>query len=153
MNEELISRNNQEFNMWWSRGIKIVAKTIYKIRSPNINPFILVCLHGDLEMAQWLLEQNPNIDLYENYHRAFRYACLRSNRELAEWLRSLRPYKYQICYNAKGHIVNYNINSEKEERWQRRKYLVWLASNESPCKNNLFYKITEDVSRYIIQML
>jgi hypothetical protein len=39
---------------------------------------------------------------------------------------------------------------DKEINWLNKMYPVWLASNESPCKSNLFYRIPEDVSRYII---
>ena len=39
---------------------------------------------------------------------------------------------------------------DKEINWLNKMYPLWLASNESPCKSNLFYRIPEDVSRYII---
>jgi hypothetical protein len=69
---------------------------------------------------------------------------------MLKWLQSLKPHLYTIEYFEDGSYKNHYIRTFEEERWEKRKYLVWLASNECPDKNNLFYQIPEDVSRYII---
>lgn len=42
---------------------------------------------------------------------------------------------------------------KKELVWTEKKYPLWLASDLTPCKNNLLYRIPEDVSRYIIETM
>jgi hypothetical protein len=62
----------------------------------------------------------------------------------------LKPYLYVIHYNEDGSCKGYYIREKEEERWKRRKLLVWLASDKSPNKQCLLYKMPQDVSRYII---
>jgi hypothetical protein len=69
---------------------------------------------------------------------------------VAQWLQSLKPNLYVINYNDDGSYKGYYVRSKEEARWQQRKTLVWLASDQSPNKKSLFYKIPQDVSRYII---
>jgi hypothetical protein len=69
---------------------------------------------------------------------------------VAQWLQSLKPHLYIINYNDDGSYKGHYIRSKEEARWEQRKYLVWLASDQSPNKKSLFYKIPQDVSRYII---
>lgn len=136
--------------------------------------FRRVCHYGQLNVAQWLLTVKPDINISAEHESAFRNTCdnafLTDSRlninlkrtiirtplslqylEIAKWLQSLKPYLYKIEYSTDNYNYYY-ICSKEEERWQRRKQLVWLASDETPCKKNLFYRIPEDVSRYIIQM-
>jgi hypothetical protein len=64
----------------------------------------------------------------------------------------MKPYLYVIIYDENGKITDYKIRSKEEANWERRKYLVWLASNQCPDenKNNLLYKLPSDVSRLLI---
>ena len=70
--------------------------------------------------------------------------------KVAQWLQSLKPYLYVIYYNEDSSYKGYYIRNKEEERWERRKSLVWLASDQSLNKERLFYKMPQDVSRYII---
>ena len=51
-----------------------------------------------------------------------------------------------------GKIKNYRIRSKEEANWEKRKYLLWLASNDCPeqDRGNLLYKLPSDVSRMVI---
>jgi hypothetical protein len=161
-------------------GHLLVAQWLLTV-NPDINIsknneyiFRRVCQYGQLNVAQWLLQVKPDINISAENESAFRNTCdnafLTDSRlninlkrtiirtplslqhlEIAKWLQSLKPYLYKIEYSTDNYNYYY-ICSKEEERWQRRKQLVWLASNDSPDKNNLFYRIPEDVSRYIIQM-
>jgi hypothetical protein len=103
-------------------------------------------------VAQWLLQVCPTIDISINDDRLFCYACISGCLEVAEWLHQIKPYLYVIEYDENGKIKGYKIRSKEEANWERRKYLVWLASNHCPeeNKNNLLYKLPSDVSRMVI---
>jgi hypothetical protein len=145
--------------------------------------FCRACMNGRLEVCQWLLSVKPDINIAAQKNWAFRYACVGGHLEVCKWLYSLKadiayndnwafryalsskqyiigdwfqsinPYLYVINYGEDGSYKDYLIRSVEEERWEKRKLLVWLASDLTPDKNNLFYRIPQDVSRYIIQML
>jgi hypothetical protein len=117
-------------------------------------PFRNACLNGHLHVAQWLLEvSNQDIDISANNEEAFHLACSNGHLEVAKWLQSLKPHLYVIYYNENGEYKDYYIRTKEEANWQKRKYLVWLASNECPeeNKNNLLYKLPSDVSRMVIE--
>lgn len=152
------------------------------ISASEDSAFSYACMNGHLETAQWLLTVKPDINIAASKNWAFRYACVYGHLEVCKWLyslkvdiayndnwafryalsskqyiigdwfQSLKPYLYVINYGEDGTYKNYLIRSLEEERWEKRKLLVWLASDSTPCKKNLLYRIPEDVSRYIIQM-
>jgi hypothetical protein len=118
--------------------------------------FHQACNNGHLEVAQWLFQvskergQEINISVYNEM--PFRRACREGRLDIAQWLQSLKPYLYVIEYDENGNYKDYTIRRKAEANWQKRKYLVWLASNECPeqNKNNLLYKLPSDVSRMVI---
>ena len=114
--------------------------------------FIDLCKEGDLNGLQQLLQLNPDINISIYDELAFRYACYFGHLHVAQWLQSLKPYLYVINYDKDGSYIGYRIREKEEANWQRRKYLVWLASNHCPEQNkvNLLYKLPSDVSRLII---
>ena len=126
------------------------VKPDINISAKNEEVFRVACEQGYLLVAQWLLSVKPNINISGKNEEVFRVACIQGRLLVAQWLQSLKPNLYVIYYNDDGSYKDYYIRSKEEVRWEQRKYLVWLASNESPCKSNLFYKIPEDVSRHII---
>ena len=87
---------------------------------------------------------------YYMHNMYFYYKRYKKYLEIAQWLESLKPNLYKIIYDDDGSYKDYLIDY-KEILWQKRKYPVWLASDQTPFKNNLFYKMPQDVSRYIIQ--
>jgi ankyrin repeat protein len=129
----------------------------YLLDNPTINisadseyAFRYACCNGHLLVAQWLLLVKPDINISAYDEEAFHIACLRGHLLVAQWLQSLKPNLYVINYNNDGSYKGYYIRSKEEARWEQRKYLVWLASDQSPNKKSLFYRIPQDVSRYII---
>ncbi len=120
------------------------------ISAYNEAVFRHACCHGHLLVAQWLLTIKSDINISTNNEYAFRIACFSGHLLLAQWLQSLKPHLYVINYNNDGSYKDYYIRSKEEARWEQRKYLVWLASDQSPNKKSLFYRIPQDVSRYII---
>lgn len=127
----------------------------------QVNPYIDIsfqkesafsssCSLGHLDIAKWLLQVKPNIDISVLNEFAFCYSCINGHLNVAKWLQTLKPYLYVINYNEDGSYKDYYIRSKEEERWQKRKYLIWLASDNSPNKKSILYKIPPDVSRYII---
>jgi hypothetical protein len=114
--------------------------------------FCCACYNGCLHVAQWLLQVCPTINISAGNDCSFNLACVRGQLRTAQWLQSLKPYLYVIEYDENGKITDYKIRSKEEANWQKRKYLVWLASNDCPeeNKNNLLYKLPSDVSRLII---
>ena len=112
--------------------------------------FRTACYNGHLEVCQWLLKVCPTINISAYNEDSFCVACENGRIKVAQWLQTLKPYLYVINYNNDGSYKDYYIRSKKEVLWEQRKTLLWLASNESPNKNSLFYRIPQDVSRYII---
>jgi hypothetical protein len=57
-----------------------------------------------------------------------------------------------IEYDETGKYKGYRIKKKEQANWEKRKYLLWLASNDCPEENksNLLYKLPSDVSRLVI---
>jgi ankyrin repeat protein len=127
-------------------------KPYINISAENECAFCMACFCGHLHVAQWLLQQKPTINISIDNEFAFRMACLYGHLDVAHWLQSLKPYLYVIEYDENGKYKGYKIREKEEANWERRKYLVWLASNHCPKQNktNLLYKLPSDVSRLII---
>ena len=120
--------------------------------------FCTACYFGHLTIAKLILQNNPDINISAQNNSAFRYACERDHLKVAEWLRTLKPFLYIINYNTDDRYSSYYIRTKdyyirtkEEARWQKIKYLVWLSSTQSPNVNCIFYKLPNDISRYIIQ--
>jgi hypothetical protein len=154
-----ISANNEKafLNACFSGHLEVAQWLLLLSLKPDINisanyeeAFRYACFKGHLLVAQWLLSVKPDINISAKNEQSFRNACFYGRLLVAQWLLELKPNLYVINYNDDGSYKDYYIRSKEEARWEQRKYLVWLASNESPNKNSLFYKIPQDVSRYII---
>ena len=73
-----------------------LAKQLLKERKDDIDLNIISknkedifrysCYYGNLEMAKWLLEIKPNIDISAENEYAFRHACIKEHIELVKWL-------------------------------------------------------------------
>jgi hypothetical protein len=58
-------------------------------------------------------------------------------------------------YDENGDYKSFKIREKEEANWEKRKYLVWLASNNCPEENksNLLYKLPIDISRIVIMFV
>jgi hypothetical protein len=76
------------------------------------NGFYNACVKGHLQVAQWLYEINPTMDISVENEQAFRYACMNGHLCVAQWLYEIKPtldistgnekaFRY-AC--AKGHL-------------------------------------------------
>ena len=132
--------------------------SLYAFKHMSINQnfaFYSACQNGQLSAAQTIYQINPSIDISADDEYAFRRACLKGNKQVAQWFVSIRPYHYEITMLKNGKW-NWRIRTKKEAkeaRWQNIKYAVWAASDASPNRNSLLYKLPFDVSKQIIQFV
>ncbi len=98
--------------------------------------FSELCADNKIEMAKWLYQVRPEV-FAESDHTPFVYACEFGHYHIAKWIQSIKPYYYVIHHNVRNKYggSRYSINTEEEMKWQKRKYLVWLASDKCPNKN------------------
>ena len=155
-NINISAKNEKAFLNACLKGHLLVAQWLLTVKLDiNISAkdelaFCGTCFSGHLLVAQWLLTIKPDINISANDEEVFRNACTQGHLLVAQWLLELKPNLYVINYNNDGSYKDYYIRSKEEARWEQRKYLVWLASDQSPNKKSLFYKIPQDISRYII---
>ena len=125
------------------------------ISADNEDAFGWACRNGHLHVCQWLLQQKPTINISADNEYAFCWACFYGHLDVAHWLQSLKPYLYVIEYDENGKYKGYNIREKEEANWERRKYLVWLASNHCPEENktNLLYRLPTDVAKMVLQFV
>lgn len=103
----------------------------------------------DIDKIEWFYSISK-LDK-ETHDWAFKYACRWGTIDMVHWVLSKKPYAYYVEYDVlKTHVVNYSIRTEKEERWESRKYALWLSSNITPKKNQILYRVSTDVARLII---
>ena len=118
--------------------------------------FCVVCEKGHLALAQWILSVRPNVQK-SMPQNAFRQACRQGHLHVAEWLQTLQPFLYKITlerFDNQTNIshFNYRIRISEHIRWQKRKYAMWMRSGKTvAAANTMFYKMPEDVSRFVVQ--
>ena len=172
-NIDVSSENNFAFRWSCLNGHLETAKWLLEIK-PEIfdvvdiaSSFKWVCFYGHIKVAQWLLEIKPEIDISADNEFAFRFACRRRHMKVAEWLQSLRPWLYKIIkeqINKNDPItkccVKHHINTEEEqqvyfkkERFQRRKYLVWLHSSPSLHQTSILHPLPSELLREMAMMM
>ena len=59
--------------------------------SDYVYVFCSACGYGRLDVAKWLLEVKPEIDISINYERPFQWACGEGHLEVAKWLLEIKP--------------------------------------------------------------
>ena len=101
------------------------------------NLFIFLCKNGNIEIAKFLFQIKPDINISINEEEIFRQACKNGNIEIAKFLFQIKPdinisineeeiFK-QACYNGNIEIakwllqikpdINISINDEHIFRW------------------------------------
>ena len=115
--------------------------------------FRVACYFDHLSVAQWLLSVKPTIDVSAQEDSAFRMACYFGHTSVVQWLVTLKPFLYVIRLDeCTGSIKSWHVRVAEHARWQKQKYALWLRSPKFCHSANVFCKIPEDVSRYIVQM-
>ena len=152
-----ISSNNESaFRYACSNGHLHVAQWLLQIK-PDINiddgvAFRWACYYGHLDVCQWLYqvskERGQTINISEYYHFIFYNVCKKGHLLVAQWIQSLRPHLYVINYDETGKYKSCYVRTEEEEIWEKKKYLLWLASD---CKeDNLLYRLPTDITKMVI---
>ena len=156
-------RDDYAFTWSCANGHLELAQWLYQVK-PSINisakndcPFRMSCYYGHLEVAQWLLQIKPEINIGIYDHEVFRIIFYVDivpikNLQIGLWLQSMYPCLYMLKLDLCGNVIEYKVRDKEEANWQRRKYLVYLASNRcsDKLKNNILYKLPYDVTRYLI---
>lgn len=64
-------------------------KSYYEIQHNDIfgyqTLFSFACMKGRLDVAKWILSENPDIDICFNENEAFEKACYSGNFDLVKW--------------------------------------------------------------------
>jgi hypothetical protein len=143
---------NKKFNIG-----KWISETIGKCinSSAIIYIFGIACLRCQQDIIDYLMQNHPNIDYSYQLNMSLELYIQYENIEVLQFV--ITTYnqfinKSMIIYYSQHRLTSPEIKQilNKQINWINKMYPLWLASNESPCKGNLFYKIPEDVSRYII---
>lgn len=122
---------------------------------PHSEVFRLACITGRLKFAKKLLVLNPNIDFSYMNHAAFRQSHFYGHWNIFEWLSKVRPFYYKSTEiegtNNSLNItrMHYRVREAEDKRWQKRKYAIFMRADAK--SKNVFYRISEDVSRFVIQ--
>ena len=97
--------------------------------------FCIACQNGNLEEAQQLLRENPDINISVYYECAFRLACAYGHLVVSQWLLQVKP------------DIDILVDNEYAFRYAcangRLEVAKWLAEEVKPAR----YEITE-VTRY-----
>ena len=134
------------------------------------------CEYGRLEVAQWLLKVNPNIDISANGNHVFKMACLYGNLDIAQWLLQVKPTidisstnDYAIKYasnHGKTHIVEwlqslkpfkYNVTFQNNRQislkintlFEENILFILYSLTCNNYKNNLTVNIILNISKYL----
>ena len=91
--EELKPYINQQGFIWaCENGHMEVAQWVMSfIVANDINAFIDLCRHGELELAKEFYSINPEIDISVDNERIFKIVCENGYLEMAKWLLSVEP--------------------------------------------------------------
>lgn len=165
----LMQDATQAFYNACNNGDLEMAKWAYTV-FPKMNNYMRLdlvftpsCLYGHLHVAKWLLETKPDINVNAcigNY--TFGRIC--NDKQLVDvslWLQSLKPWYYKIdfkySYDEDGNevlIMEGRVRTEEEQkRYVERSYALWVASPNSPNKQNILYKLPSEIVREIVMMI
>lgn len=141
--------------------------------------FADLCINGYLELAQQFLEMHPDIDIIDY---AILYYCVENEHlQILQWILEIKPEInisvdnaiFNIVYNCKNDEIakwlitqnpdininhgdesyEYFIKIKKDIKWEKQKYALLLASDLSPNKNNILYRIPQDLIRVVCSFL
>ena len=121
--------------------------------------FKYVCQHGYLNVAKWLFEKNPKMNISAYGESAFRLACMNGRLQIIEWLLEIKPsidisidddwaFK-NACLGGHLHIAKYLFKN-------RPNILFSNISNKSfdllitKLKDNLRYDVVKWLEEVII---
>ena len=121
---------------------------------PEIVSSVLLdsCYNGNLNAAQWAMIslQNVDDDIQRTERRAFEASCWAGHVNIATWLFSLRPFSYRLVLDPKTFkIAHHSVRKPEKARWSQRNYAMLMRQK---IVHTIFYKMPEDVSRFVIQM-
>ena len=117
--------------------------------------FCNACKNGNLELAQQLLRENPDISISAYNECAFRNACFRSHLEVARWLFQIKPTINisvcndeafrSACYFGQLKVAQWLADEVKPERYE-----ITEVTTDKNGKHKIQYKIYENNDRPIM---
>ena len=155
INGDMDGRSLSVFLKACSKGDLKTAKWLAEIRPNvlfvNINcVFKRTCHNAKLKTAKWLLRENPSIDVSKIFDDLYPWICLQRCLPIAKFMTHTMPFVYSLSLTDEGKFKSLKQRAKENVRWGFRKYPLWLASNHSPNKMCMFYRLPEDVVRCII---
>jgi len=67
--------------------------------------FCYCCAYGNLEIAKWLLDMKPDINIADNNYSCFRMACIEGRLEIIKWLFNM----VEINLNNNDPVCSYGL--------------------------------------------
>jgi hypothetical protein len=116
----------------------------------NVSTFIFMCKNGHFEMAKWIFQMKPNIDINIDDKKVFYYACRNGHLVVAQWLYQIMIIeKYRIvdgvhaaCKNGYFKVAKWLFKKIKKIINKYQNTTIWInfnlaTSNSFPiiCKN------------------
>lgn len=83
-----VKNNHKEVAIWL---LTVMNKNNYYYFEQEFN---LACEYGQLDVAQWILQEHPNIDIFTDDNHGFTWACIYGHKNVIEWLLTLNPNQY-----------------------------------------------------------
>ena len=135
-----------------------VAKWLYSLK-PDLNISIMddwafrdACVRNHVNVVSWLFLVKPDIDFLK-FEFLFLLCWEKTQIQMLCVLFFFKPLHHkftEINVDNEMIMMNWYIAICVELRWKRRKYALWMRSGLIG-ETNVFYRVSPDVSRYIIQ--
>lgn len=118
--------------------------------------FRCACYNNEIEFAEFLLKEEPKIDVRDSNDSAFINACweyylVGTHKDIILLLLREEPYVYSYSFETNEHKIN-TLKEEKEARWRTKREFI-MASSYRKENNTIINKLPSDLSRIVIEYL
>ncbi len=118
--------------------------------------FRCACYQNDIQLAKYLLESEPKINVRDLNDSAFINACwehklVGSHKNIILLLLNEKPYVYSYCFETKEQKIN-TLKEERDARWNVKRQAV-MASSHIKENDTILNKLPSELSRIVIEFL
>lgn len=118
--------------------------------------FRCACYQDDIELAKYLLQQEPKINVRELNDSAFINACwehylVGSHKDIISLLLEKEPYVYSYSFETKEKKIN-NVQEERNARWNVKREVILISSHLRK-NNTIIQKLPTDLLRIVVEFL